>query len=213
MREHATTERLSAILLRSADAHTHQRVGAQNPAERLSTRSARRIHSPKSSSLCQAVIHRDVKATDTYLQRAALRMLGSHEAASDAVQETWLTFFTKPPRTDKNVRGWLVAVLRNHIRQDLRRGREVRREVSFVNMDDRLYSDTRYATTGELRRAIDQLDEPERGIIRRHFLEGVTFTAIARHYKLSAPTVRKRCRAGIELLRRLLPSESQHPPV
>jgi RNA polymerase sigma factor (sigma-70 family) len=69
----------------------------------------------------------EFEAHREHLHGVALRMLGSHSEADDAVQETWLRMARAAPTDVVNPRGWLTTVIAR-VCLDMLRSRSVRRE-------------------------------------------------------------------------------------
>ncbi|HEY4221234.1 MAG TPA: sigma-70 family RNA polymerase sigma factor [Myxococcota bacterium] len=75
------------------------------------------------------------EATRAHLLAVAYRMLGSHAAAEDAVQEAWLRLTRANVATVDNLGGWLTTVVAR-VALDMLRSRKARREDAAD--DDRL---------------------------------------------------------------------------
>ena len=64
-----------------------------------------------------------------WMRRLALTLVRDAAQVDDVLQETWLEWLRRPPRSAVSPRGWLRAVLQNLARKERRaEGRRLRRE-------------------------------------------------------------------------------------
>lgn len=131
----------------------------------------------------------------------ARRVLGNEAQAADVVQETFFHFARNAHRIQGAVSGWLhrVATRRSYdlIRQETSR-RQREQEYSLCHQEP----DT---TWNELEpvldAALDELPEPSRELLVRHFLEGRTTIQIAADNGWSQPTASRRIAQALDELR------------
>jgi RNA polymerase sigma factor (sigma-70 family) len=145
------------------------------------------------------------------LRGLARSLVHGDAEVDDLVQDTAIAALEHPPATDRPVRPWLAAVLRNRWRMD-RRGDARRRaredetaaadEVDAAAPADQLLERARLLE--RLARALVALDEPFRGTVILRYLEGRSAAEIARAQQVPAGTVRWRLKIGLERLRAAL---------
>ena len=131
----------------------------------------------------------------------ANRVLGNEAQAADVVQETFFQFARNAHHIQGAVSGWLhrVATRRSYdlIRQESSR-RQREQEYSLCHQEP----DT---TWNELEpvldAALDELPEPSRELLVRHFLEGRTTIQIAADNGWSQPTASRRIAQALDELR------------
>lgn len=131
------------------------------------------------------------------LYRAALAILGSREEAEDAVQSAFVTFLEKAPDDLENPGAWLMRVLVNSCRSQLRRTRW--RSVPLL--------DTLPAPEEPERRELEEifsLPAEERTVIHLFYYEGYSTDEIARIIGKRPGTVRSRLSRARERLRALM---------
>lgn len=121
------------------------------------------------------------------LHAVALRMLGSHAAADDAVQEAWLRLHRSEPAGIDNLDGWLTTVVSRICLDHLRSG-TARREHPVDEVPDTTapgesdpaeQAATADAVGAALLVVLDQLGPTERLAFVLHDLFGVPFDEIA----------------------------------
>ncbi len=141
-----------------------------------------------------------------FLKNLARRLLdGSGDLAEDAVQDTMVAALERPPRDERNVRGWLATVTANFAR--MRRRAETRRRArEFAVARREATSDTALAAERlEIERkvvaAAHALPEPYRSTIVLRFFEGLSPREIARRQDIPAETVRTRIKRALRRLR------------
>jgi RNA polymerase sigma factor (sigma-70 family) len=74
------------------------------------------------------------EANRRHLRAVAYRMLGSQDAAEDAVQEAWLRLARSDAASVEDLKGWLTTVVAR-VCLDMLRARKVRREEPIVNAE------------------------------------------------------------------------------
>jgi len=131
------------------------------------------------------------------LYRAALAILGSREEAEDAVQSAYVTFLEKAPDDLKDPGAWLMRVLVNSCKSQLRR--PWRKHVPLL--------DTIPAPEPEERQEVEEifsLSPAERTAIHLFYYEGYSTDEIARITGQRAGTVRSRLSRARQKLRKLM---------
>jgi RNA polymerase sigma factor (sigma-70 family) len=140
--------------------------------------------------------------------RALARSLVHGDAeAEDLLQDAAVATLEHPPATDRPVRPWLAAVLRNRRRMDLRGAarRAAREEIAAAAPTEAADAMLDRARTLErLAAALVALDEPFRTTVMRRYLDGQSCADIARTAGVPAGTVRWRLKTGLERLRAAL---------
>jgi len=140
------------------------------------------------------------------LQALARSLVHGDADADDLLQETAIAALEHPPHEDRPVRPWLVTVLLNRRRMDLRgRSRRKAREeavggapVEAVSTPDAI---DRARTLERVASALVALDEPFRDVVIRRYLDGQSAADIARALGIPAGTVRWRLKTGLARLR------------
>ncbi|HTJ44601.1 MAG TPA: sigma-70 family RNA polymerase sigma factor [Kofleriaceae bacterium] len=155
----------------------------------------------------------DVLADLDGLRALARSLVHGDADAEDLVQETAIAALEHPPATDRPVRPWLAAVLRNRWKMD-RRGearRRLRDAVAVPDQDGAPAADElleRARLLERLAKALVALDEPYRATVIQRYLDGKSAADLARAERVPAATVRWRLATGLAKLREAL-DESQ----
>jgi len=143
-----------------------------------------------------------------WLQRFATRLARDSDDAEDLVQETLVEAWRDPPQTERSLRPWLGAVLRNRLRMQRRsRTRRVRREeqapvpVADASPDAEL---GRVQVLQILLEEVRRLPEDDQRIIVRRFFEGESAADIGRALDIPSATIRSRLHRSLGRLRREL---------
>lgn len=165
--------------------------------------------------LMQAVAERDERAFTQLAERyagrllaVARRLLGSREDAEDAVQRTLLRCYTRAEtyRPEWAVSTWIYRILTNVCLDELRRraSRE-RRAVSLPlpEADSRPSPDVpgRFL---DLRRALARVPEQARILLALRYVDGLSYTELARIRGISENTVKSQLARGKSILRAAL---------
>ncbi|HET6204277.1 MAG TPA: sigma-70 family RNA polymerase sigma factor [Planctomycetota bacterium] len=140
-----------------------------------------------------------------WVRSLARRLTRDASSADDLAQQTFAAAVEHPPGTDRPVRRWLAAVMRNFARQTHRaESRRVARErasarsealPSTAELVERLNAQRRVAE------AALELEEPYRTAILLRFYEGLPPRQIARREGVPVETVKTRLSRGLERLR------------
>jgi RNA polymerase sigma factor (sigma-70 family) len=125
--------------------------------------------------------------------------------AEELVQDAWVAALERAPSTERSVRGWLAAVLRNRL-SDLRREagsrarreREAARPEALPSAHDVL---VRATLQRELVEAVLELDEPYRTTVLLRFFEDLPQREIARRMQTTSATVNSRLMRALDKLR------------
>ena len=138
----------------------------------------------------------------------ALRMTDDAQAAEEAVQNTFLSAWRNAPSFDPT-RGkastWLVAILKNQVRDQMRKSK--RRE-SFL-ADRELLESLESAQVdhldahlqaGEVRDALRRLPHEQRIVVELTYFWGLTHREAASRLRIPLGTVKSRLRLAIERL-------------
>jgi RNA polymerase sigma-70 factor (ECF subfamily) len=140
----------------------------------------------------------------------ALSVVGRHEDAEDAAQESFLVALDRLDecRSPDRFAGWLMTIVRNRSKNLIRR--ESLRETEQVPPGARSGAPTpdRVTETRELRRllegALAELPEVQRQIVLLHDLEGWKHREIAERLELPSGTVRSHLHFARKALRKAL---------
>ncbi|MGC2244666.1 MAG: sigma-70 family RNA polymerase sigma factor, partial [Candidatus Aquilonibacter sp.] len=129
-------------------------------------------------------------------------------SAEDVTQAVFLKLWSSPESfREGNFSGWLVRVARNRA-LDLVRTRAAHPQVELPESmpENDALEDTAFAhLNGEsVRRALEQLAEPERMLIQLGFFGGLTHQELARRTDTPLGTVKTRIRSALRKLRAAL---------
>lgn len=149
------------------------------------------------------------------LRVLARDLCGDPHLAEDLVQEAWVTALERPPRAGFNLSRWLRGITRNHARQERREsGRRQRREQRAARPEGQEPggAEAQLERLDLLRHVLTQirgLQDPYRGVLLRHYLEGQSPKQIAAALGCPATTVRTWLHRGLALLRQRLDAQHQ----
>ncbi len=154
----------------------------------------------------------ELLAHGPWLRRLAQQLVAG-PGVDDLVQETWVDALQHPPRTDRPLRPWLAAVLRNRSRMRRRaQQRRIQREQGQAERPPPAALPDALLTRVELLRRVEQLvaelDEPFRSTVLRHYFEDRSAADIARDSGIPAATVRSRLKTGLDRIRGQLDRQS-----
>ncbi len=144
-----------------------------------------------------------------WLRRLARSLVRDEHRADDAVQETLVRAFERGPTDRASLRGWLAAVLRNHVRQErrgsARRGARERARHEHASASEAAPATDEVAARLELERrvldAVRALEEPYRRVVVLRWFEGRSAREIARRDGVPLKTVRTRLDRALAKLR------------
>lgn len=143
-----------------------------------------------------------------WLQRFATRLAHDSDDAEDLVQETLVEAWRDPPQTQRSLRPWLGAVLRNRLRMQRRsRTRRARREEQAPAPDVAASPDAELSRVEVLQILLEEvrrLPEDDQRIIVRRFFEGESAAEIGRALDIPSATIRSRLHRSLGRLRREL---------
>lgn len=150
-----------------------------------------------------------------WVQRLAYRLVGDHATAQDIVQRTWKAGLRTPPRHRSKIKAWLRRVVRNlafedHRAATARAAREravARAEAESLTPQDLVQ---RAEATELLSATVQELAEPYRTTILRHYYQGLSAREIADAEHIPVETVRTRLKRGIAQLEAML--KERHGP-
>lgn len=149
----------------------------------------------------------------------ALSVLGRHEDAEDAAQESFLVALDRLDecRSPDKFGGWLMTIVRNRSKNLIRR--ESLRETDQVPPGARSRAPTpdKVAEATELRallrQALSELPEVQRQIVLLHDLEGWKHREIAERLSLPSGTVRSHLHFARKALRKALERQPGVPDI
>lgn len=145
----------------------------------------------------------------------ALRLLGRHELAEEALQDAMVLIWRKAPqqrRDEGSARGWIYAVLRNRCLSILRDGKRL---ASLAPEDLTRMQEARQdlvpddgwkllAGTGRLGECLDALDDPSRRAILLAHVAGYSHGEISARQGVPLGTAKSWIRRGLASLRECL---------
>ena len=148
----------------------------------------------------------------------AYRVLGSPEAAEDAVQEAFLSVWRAAGTYQAargSARGWLLSVVRNRAIDTLR-AREARPKVGATldqigslaaEEDDPADDALKRIEAVRVREALAALPDEQRRTVELAFFSGLSYPEVAARMGAPLGTVKSRMRLALERLRGLLLTE------
>lgn len=179
---------------------------------------------PSDELLVAQVVQRDVAAFSTLFDRyartiyaLAAHMLGAADA-EEIVQEVFLRCWNKADQFDPargSFRGWLLAIARHLVLNELRRHSQQQRLLAVAEVDQLLAEMIDPAADVELAvwlheqqdivlRALGDLPEEQRRALILAYFGGFSHTAIAQQLGWPLGTVKKRIQLGLQKLRAAL---------
>jgi len=143
------------------------------------------------------------------LLATALRILGEMREAEDLVHDVLLEAWQKAADYDRargSVRTWLLVRLRSRALDRWRRAGRTRIQTMEARTLDELLpalADDPGQTLdhARVRRAVDELPEPQRRVLELAYFEGLSSTEVAEHLDIPIGTVKSRTAAGLAKLR------------
>ena len=135
---------------------------------------------------------------DHSLTELARRIAGA-DRADDLAQEVRIALLKRRPAG--NERAWVIAVLKNMVRQT-RRGEARRRRRERVAARPEVVAPV--VDGHDVRSAVGNLSEPYRSTITMRYFDGLSSAEIARRQAVPASTARNRLRRALLLLRAML---------
>ena len=146
----------------------------------------------------------------TAVYHTALSFLRDAAIAEDVMQDVFLTYCEqlKSGGRIRNLRAWLLTVMRNLCRNVLRDRHEYPEEnLPEVPMEDPA---SRLHEQDVVDRLLSHLSENEKLAFSLHFLDGYTYREIAVGLDLPIGTVQTRCRTARKKLKAALKQENAH---
>lgn len=146
--------------------------------------------------------------------RTCLTILGDHQLAQDATQETFLCFLRHRDRLTGCVAAWLHCTARcraiDALRGEQRRHRledPARANLRRVEPAAPMGRSDDSSRVPLLRKAMRELESDDRRLVHRHFVEQVNQTTLAEEMRVSQATISRRLGEALRRLRaRVLPS-------
>jgi RNA polymerase sigma-70 factor, ECF subfamily len=139
----------------------------------------------------------------------ALRVLADTAAAEDVLQEVFMKLWRSPTRFDShrgNLGAWLAVITRNRA-IDVLRKRHFESDLEEINVSveqDLASEADRSRAVSNIRRALNDMQLPQRQALEMAFFEGLTHTEIAAKTGEPLGTIKTRIRAGLLALRKVL---------
>ncbi|HWQ14220.1 MAG TPA: sigma-70 family RNA polymerase sigma factor [Roseiflexaceae bacterium] len=170
-----------------------------------------------------------VLSQQQYVYSIAMSVLKDPDDAADLTQEAFIRLFRALPQYNNESRftTWLYRLVVNLGRDELRRrGRQVPLAPPAAEEDDldplaSVADDDRWASpdqalasrelSGEVRRALAQLEEHYRLVLTLYYFEDLKYTDIAEILDIPLNTVKSHIRRGKERLAVLLEAQGQPP--
>lgn len=140
-----------------------------------------------------------------WVRALARHLTADAHAADDLAQDTLAAALVQPPPSDRPLRGWLAAILRNLARQDRRAaGRRGARERAVARDEVATSTAQSLERLDSLRAVVDavtRLDEPYRSAILMRYFDGSSPSAIATRTGVPLRTVHTRLHRALARLR------------
>jgi RNA polymerase sigma-70 factor (ECF subfamily) len=134
---------------------------------------------------------------------ASLRVLGDEGRAQDVSQETFFRLMQRPRVVTHSLAGWLHRTA-THLALDLRRSEKSRKQREQTYGLEQQQARAAMPSWAEVSPFVDQalneISEPARGLLIRHFLQGVQQAELAAELDVSPATLSRRIKSGLEQL-------------
>ncbi len=144
---------------------------------------------------------------------ASIRVLGDEGRAQDVSQETFFRLMQRPKLVTHSLAGWLHRTA-THLALDVRRSEKSRRQREQTYGLEQQQEKSGRASWAEVSPYVDQalneIDEPSRGLLIRHFLQGVPQNELAAELEVSAATLSRRIKSGLDELQQNLRKRGIH---
>jgi RNA polymerase sigma-70 factor (ECF subfamily) len=131
---------------------------------------------------------------------ASMRILGDQGGAQDVSQETFFRLMRQPRSVNQSLAGWLHRTA-SRVALDVRRSEKARhdREARYGLLRGQQSAEepTWAQLSPMVDQAMDELDEPTRTLLVRHFLQGTPQADLAAELGLSASTVCRRIKSAL----------------
>ena len=151
------------------------------------------------------------------LYSIAYRMVSDHQVAEDLLQDTFVSVWQNAGSYSSqsgSVRNWLVAIIRHHAIDQLRKKR-ARADFKTTPVDELMTDESltmpdaweeawKSIQGTQVRNALKLLSHEQRMVIELAYFQGWTHTEIADGYHIPLGTVKARMRLGLMRLKRLL---------
>jgi RNA polymerase sigma-70 factor (ECF subfamily) len=138
---------------------------------------------------------------------ASVRILGDDARAQDVSQETFFRLMRQPRIVTHSLGGWLHRSA-THLAMDVRRSERARRQREITYTAEQLQLRQAEPTWAEISPYVDEalndIAEPTRSLLIRHFLQGVQQADLAVELGTSPATISRRIKSGVELLQQQL---------
>jgi RNA polymerase sigma factor (sigma-70 family) len=139
---------------------------------------------------------------------ASWRILNDDAKAQEVSQETFFRLLRQPRLVTQSLGGWLHRTA-THLAIDAHRSETSRRQRERNYGVERAAAANSMETTWEevspqVDAALDELPEPARTLLTRHFLQGTPQSDLATEMNLSAATISRKIKAAVLELRKLL---------
>jgi RNA polymerase sigma-70 factor (ECF subfamily) len=131
---------------------------------------------------------------------ASMRILGDQGGAQDVSQETFFRLMRQPGSVNQSLAGWLHRTA-SRVALDVRRSEKARhdREARYgLQRGQQSADEPKWAELSPIvDQAMDELDEPARTLLVRHFLQGTPQADLAAELGLSASAVCRRIKSAL----------------
>jgi RNA polymerase sigma factor (sigma-70 family) len=138
---------------------------------------------------------------------ASHRILGDEARAQDVSQETFFRLMQRPKLVTQSLGGWLHRAA-THLAIDAKRSdlsRKNREKTYWIAREKEGGHEPQWAEVSPyVDQALNELTEPLRTLLVRHFLQGTPQADLAAEANASPATISRKIKAGIEELQRLL---------
>ena len=138
---------------------------------------------------------------------ASHRILGDEARANDVSQETFFRLLRQPRLVTHSLGGWLHRSA-THLAIDVKRSersRAVRERTYWTEKQaDRSLEPMWEDVSPYVDQALNEIEEPARTLLVRHFLQGTPQAELAEEMNTSAATISRRIKAGVDELQKQL---------
>jgi RNA polymerase sigma-70 factor (ECF subfamily) len=169
--------------------------------------------SPNPDSEPPVVLARHIEPLVAPLFAYAFRLAGSHDAAEELTQQTFLIAQQRLPqlRDAGRLKGWLFRILRNTFLKGLRKQRPVAASQLDLNLDVVVLEGNETVACDEeaIGLALAKLPDEYRVVVLMYYFEELSYGEIAKELQIPLGTVMSRLSRARNSLRRVLAAPEQ----
>lgn len=141
----------------------------------------------------------------SWMQTLARSLVQGSGEADDLVQETWASYLSKPPRSDRSLKPWLKTVLVNHWRQSGRKAKLRQHQPGAERLASPGVEPADMLAKAQAHRAVVEevlaMPDRDRDLLLLRYFDGRSSAQIARQQGRRADAIRQQLKRALEKLR------------